>query len=170
MSVNASPLELWWVRLVSFLAGFVSAQRREKNRFERVEPVFSLVIDPGSRMIHHVVGHFFAPVGRQAVQENGVVFGGVEEIEVHSVWIEGGPALIGLGFLTHRSPDIGVDRIGSGHRLLRVVGDHHFSEAMGFGQQPAIRLVAGGVAILIEAPAIAAASINELQVLFPSPT
>ena len=69
------------------------------------------------------VGDFLAAVRRQAVHE---VTSGLRVRHhglVHLVGHEDLLARLGLGFLAHARPDVGVDDVGAAHARDRVVGD-----------------------------------------------
>ena len=86
-----------------------------------MQSIAGLLEDHRLRPIHHLVRDLEATVGGQAVHENRVARGLSHQGGVHREGGKRGLALLRLGLLPHRGPDIGVDRAGPGHRLRRIV-------------------------------------------------
>ena len=88
-----------------------------------MHPVGGLGPHPAAGPVDHLGGHLLAPAGGQAVQEHRAGPGPGHQGLVHRVPLEGLQAPGRLGLLAHGGPHVGVDGVGAGHRLGRVVGE-----------------------------------------------
>ena len=101
-----------------------------------MQAILGLVKYPTGRAFDRAGADLFAPVGRQAVQHDGAAVGFGQESLIQA------PAGKGLFpfqlflLLAHRSPDIGIEGMGSAHRGDRVV--HHFDAAAGWSEGPGL--------------------------------
>ncbi len=106
------------------LRGRCSLEKVDQEALEAVHAVLGLVVDPRTRVVHHFVGDFVTPMGRQTVQEDGFRIGHRKQRPVDLERVE--PPRPGLSFLflTHRCPDVRIHDMSSLDGLHRVVGDH----------------------------------------------
>ena len=84
----------------------------DQESLGQVHAVLRLLKDDALRPVHHVVGDFQAALGRQVVHESSRLWAPGHQRGVH---LEGGEdfsAFLGLCFLPHAGPDVGVDDVG----------------------------------------------------------
>lgn len=92
-----------------------------QQRLLQVQPVLGLVPGSGLGAVQDLAGDFLSPVGRQAVQDDGIGPGVLQESAVHLV---GGKDLfsrLSLSLLSHRGPDVGIDNVGLLHGPDRII-------------------------------------------------
>ena len=138
-----------------------------------MKPVGGLEDDLALRAVEHVRGHFFAAVSRQAVQEDRILGGERHQVLVDLERSEEFSPLVGLVFLPHARPDIGVDDVSSLDGLLRIVVDDQGNTGKP-GREPCPKvgrkLVARGAASTKSRPRRADATASDRATLLPSPT
>ena len=88
-----------------------------------MEAVGGLGEDHAPGAVEDVAGHFLAAVGGEAVEEDGLAGQACQKRGIDLEWSEDGPALVGLVFLPHARPDVGVDHLRPLDGLVRVVLD-----------------------------------------------
>ena len=81
-----------------------------------MKTVARLLPDPRLRSVNHIGGDLFSAMCREAVEEDRVGFGVAHQLCGHHEAFERRSALLGLVFLSHRRPHIGVYSIGVGDR------------------------------------------------------
>src|SRR5439155_15799308 len=100
---------------------------RQRQRGERgagaVEAVLGLLPDRGLRPVDHGGGHFFAAVGRQAVQESRLWARQLHQAFIDLETDERRSADFGLVLLAHRRPHVGVHDVRALDGLVGFVGD-----------------------------------------------
>src|SRR5215213_7005506 len=103
---RALPPRATTMRIASPLpSGREGGQHRLLGR----QPVRRLLPDRTARAVDDAGGDFLAAVGRQAVQEDGVVRGERHELGVDAVGREVGEPAAALLLVAHRHPDVGID-------------------------------------------------------------
>ncbi len=78
-----------------------------------MQPVLRLLEDHRARHVGDLVGHLLAAVGRQAVHEDRVGTRPLHDLHRDLVRHEDLLAILALGLLPHRGPDVRVDRVGT---------------------------------------------------------
>ena len=89
-----------------------------------MEAVLGLVEHRRLRPLEDLLLDLLPAMGGQAVEDDGVRGGERHALAVDDVVLEGLPPDVDLVLLAHAGPDVGVDRVGSGHRLVWVAGDY----------------------------------------------
>src|SRR3989338_3752467 len=121
------------------------SHEQQQDGFLHVQAVFGLLEDERGGRVHHRVGHLLAPMGRQAVEEDGVRRRLRHQFRVHLVGREDFFPRGRLGLLPHAGPDVGVDRVSPAHRLLPVVGELDPAAGAGGGFAGGAGDVGGGL-------------------------
>ena len=83
--------------------------------------VFSLVEDDRLRSVEDGVGDFGVAMSGEAVHEDSVGLSARQEGFIDLVGFEDGGALGGFVFEAHAGADVGVDGVGAGDGLNRIV-------------------------------------------------
>src|SRR5437867_1840782 len=121
-----------------------ASQQRQDDRLLGVEPVLRLVEGDRVRAVEHRVGDLLAPMGGQAVHDQ---HRGLREAHDRLVDLVAAERLLtprSLRLLSHARPHVGVDHVGPGRGLPRVLGDlDPAAEPTRRVQDPRGRLVAG---------------------------
>src|SRR5208283_2170599 len=93
-----------------------------KDALLRMQSVFGLIENDGLRTVDHIVGHFLAAMGRQAMHEDRVLVRTSHEFRIDLV---GGEQLVAesLVNIAHRDPAIRDDRVGSLYRLIGIADE-----------------------------------------------
>src|SRR5439155_759382 len=100
-----------------------ASQQRQDDRLLGVEPVLRLVEGDRVRAVEHRVGDLLAPMGGQAVHDQ---HRGLREAHDRLVDLVAAERLLTphpLRLLSHARPHVGVDHVGPGRGLPRVLGD-----------------------------------------------
>src|SRR5437588_4356889 len=98
---------------------FLPDHERHK-RFLRMQPVLRLVTDGRLWAVEDVLGDLLAVVRGQAVEDDRTFAGARDELRVDAVAGEVAQALLALGVLAHRRPNVGVEDVGAFDRGTRV--------------------------------------------------
>jgi hypothetical protein len=98
-------------------------QQRQKKRFLHVKAIFSLIESDALGRFHHLIRHFLAALGWQAVHKESVGAGFCQQSGVHLIRGEELFAFIGFRFLTHTGPNIGIDGVGGFYGLDGIMQD-----------------------------------------------
>ena len=85
-----------------------------------MHPVVSLGEDDRVGAVGHLVGQFLAAVRGQAVQHDDILVGFADQFGIHLVGREDLEAFLGLFFLAHRDPGVGVDDLRTLDGFMRV--------------------------------------------------
>src|SRR5438876_2433037 len=121
-----------------------ASQQRQDDRLLGVEPALRLVEGDRVRAVEHRVGDLLAPMGGQAVHDQ---HRGLREAHDRLVDLVAAERLLtprSLRLLSHARPHVGVDHVGPGRGLPRVLGDlDPAAEPTRRVPDPGGRLVAG---------------------------
>src|SRR5450756_1840560 len=109
----------------------VDADQRQHEGLLEVHTVLRLREDDRGVAVGDVVGDLLATHGRQAVHEPGAGLRVAPELLVDLERLEGGDAILVLVFLAGPPPAVGVDEVGAGDGLQRVVGEQERAAALG---------------------------------------
>src|SRR5215211_3818812 len=101
--------------------------------------VLGLIEDPALRTVYNSCRNFLAAVGREAVEEDGVVGGKAHEFFVHLVGSEPVFSLLCLVLLAHAGPHVGVDDPRAGCGFLGIFGQGRGGTKF-FGQLHHVRI------------------------------
>src|SRR5260221_9965081 len=86
-----------------------------------MQTVLRLLPDGRPRAVEHVVRDLLARMSRQAVQDDGLRGGVLEQCRVDAEAREVGEPLLVLCLLAHARPHIGIDDLRAYDRLMRIV-------------------------------------------------
>ena len=109
------------------------------------------------------LGDLLAGVGGQAVHDDRSLRGEREQLLVELVGREVGAAALGVVLVAHADPDVGVERVGSGGGLARVVGVERRQARLELDSRR-------GAATRTSTPAVRPRIASERATLLPSPT
>src|SRR5665647_2528412 len=109
----------------------VDADQGQHEGFLEVHAVLGLREDDGGVAVGDVVGDLFATHCREAVHEPGARLGMAPELLVDLEGLEGGDAVLVLVLLAGPPPAVGVDEVGAGDGLQRIVGEQERAAALG---------------------------------------
>src|SRR5512135_1575171 len=123
--MSCSGVRLSGVDGVGSLMVPVSSHQGGEQGLLNVQPVLRLVPYAGLPAFNDLGGDFLAPVGGQAVQEDGVGVGEPHQLRVHRIAAKRVAAGFCLGLLPHRSPHVGVHDMRALGRLLGHFGHRH---------------------------------------------
>src|SRR5687768_15787705 len=82
-------------------------QSEREHGLGRVQAVLGLVPDGAARAVEDVGGDLLARVRREAVEDDRLGIGELEQLLVNGVARERGEARLALGLLAHARPDVG---------------------------------------------------------------
>src|SRR5450756_1579908 len=106
------------------------AEEKSQDRLLDMEPVLGLVEHDALRAVQNFVGDLFATVSRQTVQHDGVFLGVLHEISSKRERTHDLHAFLMLCFLTHGSPDVGIDDVDILDRNDGIVGHENRTIAL----------------------------------------
>ena len=106
------------------------AEEKSQDRLLDMEPVLGLVEHDALRAVQNFVGDLFATVSRQTVQHDGVFLGVLHEISSKRERTHDLHAFPMLCFLTHGSPDVGIDDVDILDRNDGIVGHENRTIAL----------------------------------------
>ena len=98
-------------------------QQQNQNGLLNVQAIFRLIEYNGTRRVDDRRRNFVSAMRRQAVHEHGMLGGMRKQLAIHLEGREDLLPLSGLALLPHAGPDIGVDGVGAGYGLDRIIGD-----------------------------------------------
>ncbi len=64
---------------------FLLSQQLNQNRFLHMQPIFRLIDNDRLRSVEHLGGNFFSAMGRQAMHDDGIGFGPLQQPPVQLI-------------------------------------------------------------------------------------
>jgi hypothetical protein len=99
-----------------------------------VKAILGLIEDDGARMFKNLVRHFFSSMRRQTVEEQRIRCSSLKKVQVDLIGGEHPAPFGALGFVSHRSPDVRVNHIGSRDGFEGIGGHDYVAVAAGIGK------------------------------------
>src|SRR6478672_1103833 len=112
------------VGTLSFSGSTAARRLRDQEREQgllRVQAVLGLVPDRRARPVEHVLGDLLAVVGGEAVEDDRVVVREPDALRVDAEPVQVAQPPLALLLLAHARRDVGVEDVGAGCRLARIV-------------------------------------------------
>src|SRR3977135_4618849 len=111
------------MRAPSREAAHAAAQEPYEYSFLNVQTILRLIEDDRVQRVDDLIGHLLAAMRRQTVHESRMRLGELHERGVHLIGSENRGTFRLFLFVSHSSPGISINRIGSGNGFARVGQD-----------------------------------------------